>query len=279
MGKLIEKEFFAKKASLVAPKMIGLKLCTPSCEVVIVEAEAYEGKNDKASHAYIKTPRSVIMHETYAHWYVYFIYGNHYCLNITCGKKEAGAVLIREAIPVKGVPLMRKRRGVLRKRKIRHKHKKSNSLYWNKGSGKKNDIDVEEIEGLCDGPGKLCKALGIDKKYNGLVLGEKLWLEEINSREKTLLEKHLRHNHNFLHGKKRVFKHNKVFGGAEKSNLKKNKLAEVTLPEKKLRKITRSKRELMKNTCSKTKLRIIASPRIGISKAKRKKWRFRVIAK
>jgi len=94
----------------------------------------------------------------------------------------------------------------LRKEFVKRLHGKSCkelAQYISNCSSNQKEIDVEEIEGLCDGPGKLCKALGIDKKYNGLVLGEKLWLEEINSREKTLLEKHLRHNHNFLHGKKR----------------------------------------------------------------------------
>jgi DNA-3-methyladenine glycosylase len=97
------------------------------------------------------------MHETFAHWYVYFIYGNHHCLNITCGKGSAGAVLIREAVPAKGIALMRKRRG--------------------KGKGAAERKKLSEKD-LCSGPGKLCQAFAIDKSFNGLALGKKLWLEE-----------------------------------------------------------------------------------------------------
>ncbi|MFA6268582.1 MAG: DNA-3-methyladenine glycosylase [archaeon] len=152
MGK-IKKEFFKESAHLVAPKLLGLKLCSKECSAIISEVEAYEGKNDSASHALTLTPRSKIMYETYAHLYVYFVYGNHYCLNITCGESEAGAILIRELIPVSGIGLMKKRRG------------------------------VSEEKNLCSGPGKLCQALGIDKSYNGLKLGEKLWIEKAASKE------------------------------------------------------------------------------------------------
>lgn len=144
----IGKEFFAGSAHIIAPKLLGLKLVSKDCSAIISEVEAYEGKNDPASHAYTLTPRSKIMHETYAHWYVYFVYGNHYCLNITCGENEAGAVLIRELIPLTGKEIMKKRRGAM------------------------------EEKNLCNGPGKLCAAFGIDKKYNGLKLGEKLWIEK-----------------------------------------------------------------------------------------------------
>jgi DNA-3-methyladenine glycosylase len=197
VGKLIKKQFFAKKAHLVAPKMLGLKICTPDCEAALVEVEAYEGKNDPASHAYTKTPRSVLMHETYAHWYVYFVYGNHYCVNITCGKNEAGAILLREAIPLKGIELMKRRR------------------------------KTKDEKNLCNGPGKLCAALGIDKKFNGLKLGEKLWLEEISLTEKKVLQ----HNPLISSQQKNVIKHNKI----------------------------------------------VALPRVGISKAKKLKWRFRLV--
>jgi len=154
--KKISKEFFAKPAHIVAPKLLGKKICSKECEAIITEVEAYEGKNDPASHAFRITPRSKIMHETYAHWYVYFVYGNHYCLNITCGSKEAGAVLIREAIPLKGIKLMKKHR------------------------------NTEDEKNLCNGPGKLCQAFSIDKDFNGLKLGGKLWIEETNAKEKTL---------------------------------------------------------------------------------------------
>jgi DNA-3-methyladenine glycosylase len=156
----INEDFFEARASKVAPKLIGLKLCScDGCEALITEVEAYEGKNDSASHAYKITPRSKIMLDTYAHWYVYFVYGNHYCLNITCGEKEAGACLIREAIPLKGIEVMQRRR------------------------------QAKSIKELCNGPGKLCEAFLINKTFNGTKLGEKLWLKKPTKKELTLLDK------------------------------------------------------------------------------------------
>ena len=148
---MLSKKFFERRASVVAPKLLGMKLRTPQCEAIITEVEAYEGENDDASHASRETERSRLMRETYGHWYVYFTYGMHYCMNITCGKKP-GAILIREAVPVKGIRLMERRRG-------RKEH-------------------------LCDGPGKLCQAFGIGKKHNGLPLGKKLWIEDTGKRLK-----------------------------------------------------------------------------------------------
>ena len=110
----------------------------------IVETEAYG--RDKASHAYTKTERSKIMFDTYGHIYVYLIYGMHYCLNFTTEKKEAGAVLIRAVEPLQGIERMKKNR------------------------------KTNEMQNLCNGPGKLCLALGINKKHNGLKLGKEIKL-------------------------------------------------------------------------------------------------------
>lgn len=136
---------------MLAPKLLGLKLCSRGCEGVISEVEAYEGENDPASHAFKRTKRSELMLSTYSHLYVYFIYGKNYCLNITCGENRAGAILIRSVIPTKGIELMRQKRSL---------HKKTG------------------LEGISDGPGKLCQAFGVDKSYNGTKLGEKLWIEK-----------------------------------------------------------------------------------------------------
>lgn len=81
--------------------------------------------------------------------YVYFTYGNHWCLNVTAeGDGEAGAVLIRAGSPLKGVEQMKARRG-----------------------GK-------ELAQLTNGPGKLTQAMGIDGTFNGedLVNSKRLYL-------------------------------------------------------------------------------------------------------
>ena len=73
--------------------------------------------------------------------YVYRSYGIHWCLNFVCEKEgSASAVLIRALEPTHGLALMQRRRGVADER------------------------------ALCSGPGKLCEALGVTIKHNGLAL-------------------------------------------------------------------------------------------------------------
>jgi DNA-3-methyladenine glycosylase len=90
--KEITKEFFKEETLKVAKKLIGKILCIDGTCARITEVEAY--KEDKASHARFKTKRSELMHQTYGHVYVYFIYGMYHCLNITTDTKP-GAILIR----------------------------------------------------------------------------------------------------------------------------------------------------------------------------------------
>lgn len=96
--KQLSKEFFKQDTVKVAKQLIGKILQVDNFKARIIEVEAY--KQDKASHAFKKTPRSKLMFETYGHIYVYFIYGMYYCLNITTDSKP-GAVLIR-ALDMKG---------------------------------------------------------------------------------------------------------------------------------------------------------------------------------
>jgi DNA-3-methyladenine glycosylase len=118
----------------------------------IVEAEAYRGHADPASHAYKgMTRRNEVMFGEPGHAYVYFTYGNHFCLNLTCEPKETpAAVLVRAIEPLEGAEQMKRNRA------------------------------VEETEELTNGPGKLTKALTIDGGLNGedLVTSERLFLEE-----------------------------------------------------------------------------------------------------
>lgn len=81
---------------------------------IIVETEAYCGLKDEASHAYIgQTKRNAAMFGASGHSYVYFTYGNHYCLNLVAKEKgvPAGGVLIRGLVPFQGIDEMKKIRG------------------------------------------------------------------------------------------------------------------------------------------------------------------------
>ena len=84
--------FFNRDTVIVARELVGKILQVDDVRARILEVEAY--KDDKASHAHTKTPRSSIMYDTYGHVYVYFIYGMYHCLNITTDTGP-GAVLIR----------------------------------------------------------------------------------------------------------------------------------------------------------------------------------------
>jgi DNA-3-methyladenine glycosylase len=122
----------------------------------ICETEAYGGSEDPASHAFRRTPRSEIMFGAPGIAYVYFIYGTHHCINaVTEPAGIPGAVLIRALIPDENVTEMRRRRGL--------------AVGGHAGQ-----------RGVADGPGKLCRALGITLAENGLDLtaSDELCVEE-----------------------------------------------------------------------------------------------------
>ncbi len=94
---ILTEKFFARPAQAVAYDCIGCILSINNHSGVIVEAEAYGGNDDPASHAYKKrTPRNSIMFGPPGLIYVYMIYGKHYCFNmITEINGRAGSVFIR----------------------------------------------------------------------------------------------------------------------------------------------------------------------------------------
>jgi len=142
------RSFYARSTLEVAPELVGcvLVLRRPRSVVAVrlVEVEAYLGDGqDAASHAHAgKTRRNSEMFETPGRLYVYFTYGMHHCMNVVCeARGRAGAVLLRAAEPVLGETTMRRRR--------------------NRGG----------LE-LTNGPAKLCAALGLDLRANGMDLVE-----------------------------------------------------------------------------------------------------------
>lgn len=101
MNKILGRAFFDRSAPRVAKDLLGKYLVrrrgTKIVALMITEAEAYEGWHDKASHAHKgETLRNKPMFGPAGVWYVYFVYGMHWMLNVTTGKKGyPAAVLIR----------------------------------------------------------------------------------------------------------------------------------------------------------------------------------------
>ncbi|HTE31337.1 MAG TPA: DNA-3-methyladenine glycosylase [Chryseolinea sp.] len=154
--KLPESFYQRNNVVRIARELLGKVLFTNVDNVVtggmIVETEAYSWK-ERGCHAYgaRKTKRNDIMFAHGGHAYVYLCYGMHHMVNVvTNTEDQADAVLIRAVEPVAGLTYMEDRRGRL-----------SNKFH------------------LTSGPGKLTKALGIDRKWNGkYLLDDEIWIED-----------------------------------------------------------------------------------------------------
>lgn len=98
---LLPVSFFTRPTLIIAQELIGKVLVRRyrgfHHTVLITEVEAYDGPEDKASHAHRgPTPRNAVMFETGGLWYVYLVYGMHWMLNIVTGQADyPAAVLIR----------------------------------------------------------------------------------------------------------------------------------------------------------------------------------------
>src|SRR5258707_14509828 len=114
----LPRAFFARNPRRVARDLLGKILVrngTPRLAARIVEVEAYLGENDPAAHAAAgNTPRTSVLFGPPGYAYVYFIYGNHYCLNVSCERDgRAGSVLFRALQPLNGIEEMAYARGVV----------------------------------------------------------------------------------------------------------------------------------------------------------------------
>jgi DNA-3-methyladenine glycosylase len=142
MAKRLPRAFYERDTVTVARELLGKTICVSGgVRARIVETEAYHGEADRASHASRgRTKRTAVMFGPPGHAYVYLIYGMWDCLNV---------VTMEEGFPA----------AVL----IRAAH-------------------VEAVDDLREGagPGKLCRALGIDRALDGVdvVRGEALWIED-----------------------------------------------------------------------------------------------------
>ena len=145
-GRALPRSFFARDSLELAPLLLNKLLVHDDPDVGrvaarLVEVEAYRGSADPGSHAYRgPTPRTTTMFGPPGHLYVYFTYGMHWCANVVAGHgpDDAGAVLLRAAIPVDGIDVMRERRPAARRE-----------------------------QDLCAGPARLCAAFGITGTDDG----------------------------------------------------------------------------------------------------------------
>ncbi len=140
----------------VSRKLLGKVLCSgidgSYTSGIIIETEAYCGRNDKACHANngLRTNRTEVMYGDPGHAYIYLCYGIHHLFNVVTNVNGlADAVLIRSVYPLDGIDIIKERRR------------------------------IKKISNLTDGPGKLTKALGITTSLNKTNLSKPpVWIEE-----------------------------------------------------------------------------------------------------
>ena len=157
----LPRRFFSRDPRIVARQLLGKVLVrrTPESYLSarVVEVEAYLGENDPAAHSAAgHTPRNSVLFGPPGFAYVYFIYGNHYCLNVSCERAgRAGGVLFRALEPLAGVDQMSRARGL-------------------------TVHGPRDLVKLTSGPGRLAQAFGITRlRDNGCDLTcslSTLWL-------------------------------------------------------------------------------------------------------
>ena len=153
----LPRDFYTRASVLaIARDLLGQRLVVAGAggrgrvAGIIVETEAYRGPQDRASHAHggRRTARTETMYRIGGTAYVYFVYGMHHQFNVVTNVADVPhAILVRALEPVEGLASMRRR--------------------W-----------PAPPPVLTNGPGKLCRALGIDRALDGAdLLGDRVWIE------------------------------------------------------------------------------------------------------
>lgn len=162
----LDRSFYARSPRRVARELLGKVLVREEAQATltarIVEVEAYLGDRDPAAHSFAgMTARNSVLFGPPGYAYVYFIYGNHYCLNVSCeAEGRAGGVLFRALEPLTGIEEMARARG------------------------------LSEPPLLTSGPGRLSEAFGITRaRDNGrdLTSPGSLWIGDDGTRIRTVL--------------------------------------------------------------------------------------------
>jgi DNA-3-methyladenine glycosylase len=152
---LLKADFFNRDPRRVARALLGKLLIrkTPSGILAgrIVETEAYLGQGDAAAHtAAGRTARNSVLFGPPGHAYVYFIYGNYYCLNVSCLPDGVpGGVLFRALEPVAGIKQMAEARGV----------EVPDGTAKETGPG-----NISLLKKISSGPGRMSEALEITRR-------------------------------------------------------------------------------------------------------------------
>jgi len=172
----VPRAFFTRDPRRVARQLLGKILIREAAALKltarIVEVEAYLGEKDPAAHAAAgRTLRNAVLFGPPGYAYIYFIYGNHYCLNVSCEPEgQAGGVLFRALEPLEGMEEMARARQI--------------DLRGTKDSPKK------DWPKLTSGPGRLCQAFGITRSAdNGRDLtspASGLWIGDDGSRPRRI---------------------------------------------------------------------------------------------
>jgi DNA-3-methyladenine glycosylase len=141
--KILPQSFYDRDPRVVGPELLGKVLVRREGRKRligrIVEVEAYLGAGDPAAHASIgKTRRNAVLFGPPGFAYVYFIYGNHYCLNVSClADGSPGGILFRALEPLNGTEEMFRLRDIPKNSDLRK---------------------------LTSGPGRMAAAFGITRE-------------------------------------------------------------------------------------------------------------------
>jgi len=140
---ILPRSFYDRDPRLVGPDLLGKILVRRQGRTLltgrIVEVEAYLGADDPAAHSFSgKTPRNAVIFGPPGFAYVYFIYGNHFCLNVSClPDGTPGGILFRALEPIEGTSEMFRLRGIPKNSDLRR---------------------------LTSGPGRMAAAFGITRE-------------------------------------------------------------------------------------------------------------------